>query len=193
MEEMNKKTQDVAVSASPWQDIAQVEGNKVPSPDKKESVGTQDEPLTTEKFHELLEANTTKLNKLRLDYANRMSDLHDKYNDELDDILAVEHHATDELRNARKVYEDAKVIYELKLRELIKQRTEAGRRHNVGKAEAKSFWTTENEKIQTERNRIFKRFRDSGGVLPEEAKGLLHPSWERDKKGGLSDEEEKIQ
>lgn len=189
MEEMNKKTQDVAVSASPWQDIAQVEGNKVPSPDKIESVGTQDEPLTTEKFHELIEANTAKLNKLRLDYANRMSDLHDKYNDELDDILAVEHHATDELRNARKVYEDAKVIYELKLRELIKQRTEAGRRHNVGKAEVKSFWTTENEKIQTERNRIFKRFRDSGEVLPEEAKGLLHPSWERDKKGGMSDEE----
>jgi hypothetical protein len=170
MEEMNKKTQDVAVSASPWQDIAQTEGNKVPSPDKKENVGTQVEPLTTEKFHELIEANTAKLNKLRLDYANRMSDLHDKYNDELDDILAVEHHATDELRNARKVYEDAKVIYELKLRELIKQRTEAGRRHNVGKAEAKSFWTTENEKIQTERNRIFKRFRDSGGYFRKKPK-----------------------
>jgi len=165
MEEMNKKTQDVAVSASPWQDIAQVEGNKLPSPDKNESVGTQDEPLTTEKFHELIEANTAKLNKLRMDYANRMSDLHDKYNDELDDILAVEHHATDELRNARKVYEEAKVQYELKLRELIKQRTEAGRRHNVGKAEAKSFWTTENEKIQSERNRIFKRYRDSGEAV----------------------------
>lgn len=163
MEKMIKNTQDVAVSASPRQDIALAEGNKLPSPDKNESVGTQDEPLTTEEFHKQIEANTAKLNKLRMDYANRMSDLHDEYNNELDDILAVEHHATDELRNARKVYEDAKVIYELKLRELIKQRTEAGRRHNVGKAEAKSFWTTENEKIQTERNRIFKRFRDSGG------------------------------
>lgn len=171
MEEMNKKTQDVAVSASPWQDIAQVEGNKVPSPDKIESVGTQDEPLTTEKFHELIEANTAKLNKLRLDYANRMSDLHDEYNDELDDILAVEHHATDELRNARKVYEEAKVQYELKLRELTKLRTEAGRRHNVGKAKAKNFWTAENEKIQTERNRIFKRFRDSGGYFRKKPKG----------------------
>ena len=30
----------------------------------------------------------------------------------------------------------------------------------------------------------------AGGVLPEEAKGLLHPSWERDKKGGMSDEEQ---
>ena len=190
MEEMIKNTQDVAVSASPRQDIALVEGNKVPSPDKNESVGTQDEPLTTEEFHKQIEANTAKLNKLRMDYANRMSDLHDEYNDELDDILAVEHHATDELRNARKVYEEAKVQYELKLRELTKLRIEAGRRHNVGKAEAKNYWTAENEKIQTERNRIFKRFRDSGGVLSEEAKGLLHPSWERDKKGGMRDERE---
>ena len=170
MEEMNKKTQDVAVSASPRQDIALVEGNKLPSPDKNESVGTQDEPLTTEEFHKQIEANTAKLNKLRMDYTNRMSDLHDEYNNELDDILAVEHHATDELRNARKVYEEAKVQYELKLRELIKHRTEAGRRHNVGKAEAKSFWTTENEKIQTERNRIFKRFRDSGGYFRKKPK-----------------------
>ena len=170
MEKMIKNTQDVAVSASPRQDIALVEGNKVPSPDKNESIGTQDEPLTTEEFHKQIEANTAKLNKLRMDYANRMSDLHDEYNDELDDILAVEHHATDELRNARKVYEEAKVQYELKLRELTKLRTEAGRRHNVGKAEAKSFWTTENEKIQTERNRIFKRFRDSGGYFRKKPK-----------------------
>ena len=170
MEKMIKNTQDVAVSASPRQDIALAEGNKLPSPDKNESVGTQDEPLTTEEFHKQIEANTAKLNKLRMDYANRMSDLHDKYNDELDDILAVEHHATDELRNARKVYEEAKVQYELKLRELTKLRTEAGRRHNVGKAKAKNFWTAENEKIQSERNRIFKRYRDSGGYFRKKPK-----------------------
>lgn len=165
MEKIIKNTQDVAVSASPRQDIALVEGNKLPSPDKKDNVGTQDEPLTTEEFHKQIEANTAKLNKLRLDYANRMSDLHDEYNDELDGILALEHQATDELHDARKMYEEAKVQYELKLRDLKKQRNEAGRRHNVGKAEAKNFWTTENEKIQSERNRIFKRYRDSGGTF----------------------------
>ena len=170
MEKMIKNTQDVAVSASPRQDIALVEGNKLPSPDKNESVGTQDEPLTTEEFHKQIEANTAKLNKLRLDYANRMSDLHDEYNNELEDILAVEHQATDELRNARKVYEEAKVQYELKLRELTRLRTEAGRRHNVGKAKAKNFWTAENEKIQSERNRIFKRYRDSGGYFRKKPK-----------------------
>ena len=173
MEEMIKNTQDVAVSASPRQDIALVEGNKLPSPDKKDNVGTQDEPLITEEFHKQIEANTAKLNELRMYYTNRMSDLHDEYNNELDNILAVEHQATDELRNARKVYEEAKVQYELKLRELTRLRTEAGRRHNVGKAEAKSFWTTENEKIQTERNRIFKRFRDSGGYFRKKPKGCF--------------------
>lgn len=193
MEKMIKNTQDVAVSASPRQDIAQVEGNKVPSPDKNESVGTQDEPLTTEEFHKQIEANTAKLNKLRMDYAQRLADLQGKYDDYLDAILAAEHQATDELHDARMAYEVAKEQYEVELRSLRKRRNEAGRKYNVDKAEAKNFWTTENERIQTERNRIFKRFRDSGGVLSEEAKGLLHPSWERDKKGGLSDEEEKIQ
>ena len=170
MEKMIKNTQDVAVSASPRQDIALVEGNKVPSPDKNEGVGAQVEPLTTEEFHKQIEANTAKLNKLRMDYANRMSDLHDEYNDELDGILALEHQATDELHDARKMYEEAKVQYELELRELIKQRTEAGHRHNVGKAKAKNFWTTENEKIQSERNRIFKRYRDSGGYFRKKPK-----------------------
>ena len=173
MEKMIKNTQDVAVSASPRQDIALAEGNKVPSPDKNESIGTQDEPLTTEEFHKQIEANTAKLNKLRMDYTNRMSDLHDEYNNELDDILAVVHQATDELRNARKVYEETKVQYELKLRELTRLRTEAGRRHNVGKAKAKNFWTAENEKIQSERNRIFKRYRDSGGYFRKKPKGCF--------------------
>lgn len=163
MEKMIKNTQDVAVSASPRQDIALAEGNKLPSPDKKDNVGTQDEPLTTEEFHKQIEANTAKLNNLRLEYANKMSDLHDKYDEELDDILEQEQQAADELHDARKVYEEAKVQYELELRNLKKLRNEAGRRHNLGKAEAKNFWTTWNEIIQTERNRIFKRFRDSGG------------------------------
>lgn len=123
--------------------------------------------MTTEQFLADLVANTVKLNKLRLDYANKMSDLHDEYDNELDSILAVEHQATDELHDARMAYEKAKVQYELKLRDLKKQRNEAGRRHNVGKAEAKNFWTAENENIQSERNRIFKRYRDSGGGCPK--------------------------
>lgn len=184
----NIDSQEVMNNNSQEQDTVQTENSNVSQADSPEVAATELQPLSTEKFQALLAANTAKLNKLRMDYANRISGLHDEYNNSLDTILKMEQYATDELHDARKVYEEAKVQYELKLRELIKLRTEAGRRHNVGKAKAKSFWTTENEKIQNERNRIFKRYRDSGGVLSEEAKGLLHPSWERDKKGGMSDE-----
>ena len=30
----------------------------------------------------------------------------------------------------------------------------------------------------------------AGGAVPKEAEGLLHPGWTRDKKGGVSDEEQ---
>lgn len=159
----NIDSQEVMNNNSQEQDTVQTENSNVSQADSPEVAATELQPLSTEKFQALLAANTAKLNKLRMDYANRISGLHDEYNNSLDTILKMEQYATDELHDARKVYEEAKVQYELKLRELIKLRTEAGRRHNVGKAKAKSFWTTENEKIQNERNRIFKRYRDSGG------------------------------
>lgn len=185
----NMDSQDVMNNASRGQEVEQQDGNNVPSPDNNECVGTQQQPLSTGQFQKLLAANTAKLNKLRLDYAQRLADLQDEYDKDLDDLLAVEHQATDEFRSARKVFEDAKVIYDSKIRGLKTSRNEAGRKYNVGKAEAKNHWATENEKIQSERHNIFERFRDSGGVLPKEAEGLLHPGWTRDKKGGMSDEE----
>lgn len=57
----------------------------------------------------------------------------------------------------------AKEDYEIKLRCIRRSRNEAGSDHNTGKAEAKNYWTTENEKIQSERHNIFERYRDSGG------------------------------
>ena len=185
----NMDSQEVMNNNSQEQDTVQTENSNVSQADSPEVAATELQPLSTEKFQALLAANTAKLNKLRMDYANRMSDLHDEYNNSLDTILKMEQYATDELHDARKVYEDAKMEYDLKLRSMAKRRTEAGYKHNVGKAEAKNYWTTENEKIQSERHNIFERYRDSGGVLPKEAEGLLHPGWSRDKKGGMSDEE----
>lgn len=146
--------------------------------------------LTTEEFHKLLEENTAKLNALRFDYTQQLADVQDKYNKDLDEIIAQEHHENDELRKARKEYERAKEEYELNIRSLRKDRNDAGRRYNVGKAKLKNYWSTENEKIQSERHNIFERYRDSGGALTGDTEGLLHPSWSREKKGGVSDEEQ---
>jgi hypothetical protein len=157
---------------------------------KKENVGTQDEPLTTEEFHTLLEANIFELSKARKAYATAIADLQQAYDDAMDIILKKEHQANAELREAREELERAKEDYELTLRQLKKERNEAGRIHNEGKAEAKNHWAEVNENIQAKRHDIFERYRNSGGVLSQGTEGLLHPSWIKDEKGGVSDEEQ---
>ena len=157
---------------------------------KKENVGTQDEPLTTEEFHTLLEANTFELSKARKAYATAISDLQQSYDDAMDIILKKEHQANAELRKAREEFERAKEGHELFLRQLKRERNEVGRIHNEDKAEAKNRWSVTNEEIQSKRHNIFERYRNSGGVLSGATEGLLHPGWTKDKKGGMSDEEQ---
>lgn len=166
----NIGTQEEVNNATPWQENAQQDGNNMPSPDNNEGVGTQQQPLSIEQFQKLLAANTAKLNKLRMDYAQRLSALQDAYEARLDGFLVQEHLANKKLHDARKVFEEAKEKYELDLRDLRKNRNEIGRKHNVEKAEAKNYWTTENEKIQSERHNIFERFRDSGGYSRKKPK-----------------------
>lgn len=130
--------------------------------DNNKNIELQTDNLITEKFHELLAANTKKLNDLRLEYAQRMADAQDDY-------------------------DKAREEYELYIRSLKKDRNNAVRKYDLAKASAKNYWATENEKIQIERHNIFERFRDSRDVFTDDeaVKGLLHPGWTKeDKKGG---------
>ena len=155
-----------------------------------EGTGKNGKPLTTEGFHTLLAANTLKLSKLRAAYATEITDLQQEYDNTLDTILEKEHQANFELREARDEFEKAKEDYEQTLRDLKRERNEAGQTYNKGKAEAKNRWSVDNETIQSERHNLFERFRKSGGVLSQGTEGLLHPAWTREKKGGMSDERE---
>lgn len=184
----NIGTQEEVNNATPWQENAQQDGNNMPSPGKNESVWTNDKPLTTEGFHTLLKFNTIELSDARTAYATEISDLKQEYDDTLTEILEKEQLANLELRTAREEFEIAKEKYEQTLRELKKERNEAGRKQNVGKAEAKNRWSSANEEIQSKRHNIFEWYRNSGGVLTGAEEGLLHPCWTRDKKGGMSDE-----
>lgn len=185
----NTESQEVKNNNSLGQDTVQTENSNVSQADSPEVAAKDGKPLTTKGFQTLLAANTFKQSQLRTAYATEIADLHQEYDDALDVILEKEHQANFELREAREEFEKAKEEYEQTLRELKRERNEAGRKYNKGKAEAKNFWTTEYEKILSERHNIFERYRDSGGVLPKEAEGLLHPGWTRDKEGGMSDEE----
>ena len=151
---------------------------------------TNGKPLTTEQFHALLKFNTIELSGARTVYAIEISDLKQEYDDTLTEILEKEHLANLELRAAREEFEIAKEKYEQTLRELKKERNEAGRKQNVGKAEAKNRWSSANEEIQSKRHDIFEWYRNSGGALTGAEEGLLHPGWTRIKEGGVSDEEQ---
>lgn len=179
MENNNNQVQNTA---------AQAAQNQTP-----DNIGAQQEvnmPLTTEDFHALLKMNTIELSGARTAYATEISDLQQEYDDTLTKILEKEQLANLELRAAREEFEIAKEKYEQTLRELKKERNEAGRKQNVGKVEAKNRWSSANEEIQSKRHDIFELYRNSGGVLTGAEEGLLHPGWTRTKEGGVSNEEQ---
>ena len=159
--------------------------------DNNSNIELQTDNLTTEQFHQLLAANTAKQNQLRLDYAQRMADAKDKYDKALKVYLSQEHYENEELRKAKKAYEEAKEKFEAYLLALRKDRHDAADTYDAAKAKIKNYWATENEKIQCERHNIFERFRESREVWTDDeaVKGLLHPGWTRDKKGGNDGEE----
>ncbi|MGE9955297.1 hypothetical protein ACQRAV_11795 [Segatella copri] len=179
MENNNNQVQNTAAQAAQNQ-----------APVKNEDVGTNGKPLTTEQFHTLLKFNTIELSGARAAYATDIADLQQEYDDTLTKILEMEHQANLELREARDDYERAKEYYEHTLRQLKKLRNDAGRKHSMGKAEAKNRWSSYNEEIQSKRHNIFEWYRNSGGVLTGAEEGLLHPGWTRIKEGGVSDEEQ---
>ena len=120
-----------------------------------------------------------------------MAKAQDKYDKAMAGWLSIEHFEKGELDKARKAYEVAKEKYEIYISALQNDRHNSGRIYAEAKASAKNYWATENEKIQIERHNIFERFRDTRDVFTDDeaVKGLLHPGWTRDKKGGMSDEE----
>ena len=144
--------------------------------------------MTTEQFLADLVANTVKLNKARLDYAQKLSELRDNYDEELDSIQARERQALDELHDAREEFESSEEKYKIDYQGLRRERNMVGREYNEEKAKAKNDWATKNQDIQNERHRIFEKYREAG-VLTGAEEGLLHPGWTKDKKGGVSDEE----
>lgn len=150
---------------------------------------TQDELLTTEKFHQLLTDNTYLQNKARKDYADQLAKVDKIFQDKLDILAQEEIAAESRYRDAKAAYALAAQDYLLAGRKIARARNEAGQEKNKDRAELKSEYATYNESLQHKRHCIFERYRNSGGALIGAEEELLHPGWTRDKKGGKSDEE----
>lgn len=144
--------------------------------------------MTTEQFLADLAANTDKLNKSRLDYAQKLSDLRDEYDEEIASIQARKQQALDEFHDAREEFESSEEKYKDDCLQLRRERNEEWHKYNEERAKAINDWATKYQDIKSERRRICEKYRDSGGLLTGAEEGLLHPGWTKDKKGGVSDE-----
>lgn len=146
--------------------------------------------MTTEEFHRLLKENSDRQADARTENQEAYARIENEYTQAIDDIIEQENDALDEYRKARRAYEEAKDIYDCKVRQFKKMRNFAGSLYNQNKVKAKNLFAAKNERLASERHNIFERFRDSGGQFLDDASGLLHPSWTRQTKksdGGVDD------
>lgn len=119
--------------------------------------------MTTEEFHRLLKENTDRQADARTENQEAYAKIENEYVQAIDDIIEQENDALEDFRKARSAYEEAKDIYDCKVRQFKKMRNFAGLLYNQNKAKAKNLFATKNEKLASERHNIFERFRDSGG------------------------------
>lgn len=131
--------------------------------------------MNTEEFHKLLEENTQEENALRSKHQAGLAGIQNDYNATMDEIFR-------EQRKVRTVFQVARDTYETEMRRLEKLRGEAAQTYNRSKAELKNALTLNNNRLQAERHNLFERYCNSGGQFLNDASGLLHPGWIRDKK-----------
>lgn len=123
----------------------------------------EEQKMTTEEFHKLLEKNTELMNAERTHHQNALAYAQNVYTESIDAIIQDEKLALETFRLAREEFETAKNEYDDMMRRCAKRRNEAGQRYNREKADAKNLWCLKNNRLQSERHNIFERFGDSGG------------------------------
>ena len=111
--------------------------------------------MTTELFHAQLEENIVRAADERKRHQAELQAISRNYESSLDSIERME---------------DAKKEYQEALRECRKHRNEAGFLRDKAKVEETNLWTLNNNTIQSDRHKIFERYREAGGYLREQKK-----------------------
>lgn len=163
---------------------------------KVDSVGQNDNMLrpgdsgylSEQSFKDELEKNTQQLNKARIDYQIDLRRALEYYHGSLEDLQVVLNKEEAKVLIASQDFENAKRRLKA-IREICnKKKQKLTCEYNKDKAAVKCDFAAKNNVIQTLRHDIFVRYKKSGGVLTGNEAGLLHPSWTREQKGGMSDE-----
>lgn len=156
----------------------------------QENCQADQEKMTTEQFHGLLEENIQAQNNERELHQAKLIRIMNEYQEALDDITEDEQAALDDYRAAREEWEDAQDRYRSSQRSNKKKRNLTEQVTNIAKVDETARHALANGRLQSERHNIFKRWEKCGGELFEDAQELLHPDWKRaNKEGGLDDGE----
>lgn len=121
--------------------------------------------MTTELFHAQLEENIVRAADERKRHPAELQAISRNYEETLGNIERMEDEAGENYRRARNAFEDAKKEYQEALRECRMHRNEAGFRRDKVKVEETNLWTLNNNTIQSDRHKIFKRYREAGGTF----------------------------
>ena len=124
--------------------------------------------MTTELFHDQLEENIVRAADERKRHQAELQAISRGYEKTLGNIERKEDEAGENYRRARNAFENAKKAYQEALRECRKQRNEAGLFRDEAKVRETNLWTLNNNTIQSDRHKIFERYREAGGYFREQ-------------------------
>ena len=124
--------------------------------------------MTTELFHAQLEENIVRAADERKRHQAELQAISRGYEKTLGNIERKEDEAGENYRRARNAFENAKKAYQEALRECRKQRNEAGLFRDEAKVRETNLWTLNNNTIQSDRHKIFERYREAGGYSREQ-------------------------
>ena len=119
--------------------------------------------MTTELFHAQLEENIVRNADERKRHQEELQAISRNYEETLGNIERMEDEAGENYRRARNAFEDAKKEYQEALRECRMHRNEAGLLRDEAKVKETNLWTLNNNTIQSDRHKIFERYREAGG------------------------------
>ena len=121
--------------------------------------------MTTELFHAQLEENIVRNADERKRHQAELQAISRNYEETLGNIERMEDVAGENYRRARNAFEDAKKAYQEALRECRMHRNEAGLLRDEAKVRETNLWTLNNNTIQSDRHKIFERYREAGGTF----------------------------
>lgn len=124
--------------------------------------------MTTEQFHAQLEENIVRNADERRRHQAELKAISRNYEKTLGNIERMEDEAGETYRRARNAFEDAKKAYQEALREYRMHRNEAGLLRDEAKVKETNRWTFNNNTIQSDRHKIFERYREAGGYFREQ-------------------------